>query len=285
MLTIKRKNDSRFVRCIEHKVADIRGGVGVSVANLGGVVLHEGTPLCVGSNGLYDVVKTAKVVTAYSSGTSLDIAKGSHFKANEYISVAGSQNLAKISSIDKSDASKDVLTLDAALGEPIAKNGVIVLVTKDTITHTAVAFGAHSTTTVTEIKVDKGSNIAVGDFVAGATDAADPMTGKAVVNIIRGEGYDTIVVGAQIGKAIADNEVLTTVKAANDSSATETNIQSYDIPISQGDAVLVTGDTYDVVPGENLYVNAWCIGVLTEDKALVAFNSAIKTALKGFVFV
>lgn len=285
MLTISRKNDNRFVRCIDHKIADIRGGVGVNVANLGGAALYEGTPICLGENGLYDVVKTGLVVTAYTSGTSLYIAKGSHFKANDYISVAGSKNIAKINSIDKSDASKDVITLAAAFGESIPADGVIVKVSAATVTHTAVAFGAQSTTTATEILVDKGSNIAIGDFIAGATDAGDPMTGKQVTNIIRGEGYDTIVVAAQIGKAIADNEVLTTVKASGNSPATASNIKSYTVPVAQKKAIAIVGDSYDVVAGENLFVNAWVIGVVNGGKSKVAINDAIKSELNGIVYV
>ena len=58
-LTIKRKKDNRVVKCILHRVADIPGGVTVSVANLGGSALFEGTPLAKGANGLYVVCKTA----------------------------------------------------------------------------------------------------------------------------------------------------------------------------------------------------------------------------------
>src|SRR3712207_8872392 len=62
-LTIKRKKDNRVVKCILHRVADIPGGVTVSVANLGGSALFEGTPLGVGTDGLFVVCKTAQVVT------------------------------------------------------------------------------------------------------------------------------------------------------------------------------------------------------------------------------
>lgn len=89
MLKIERKSDSRVIKAIIHRLADIPGGVTVSVATLGGAALQEGTPLCIGSNGLYNVVKTGKVVTAYSSGTSLEIAKGHHFKVGDKIADEG----------------------------------------------------------------------------------------------------------------------------------------------------------------------------------------------------
>ena len=59
-LTIKRKKDSRVVKCLLHKTADIPGGVSVSVANLGGHALYEGTPIGKSDNGLFVVCKTAK---------------------------------------------------------------------------------------------------------------------------------------------------------------------------------------------------------------------------------
>lgn len=45
-LTIKRKKDNRVVKCILHRVADIPGGVTVSVANLGGSALFGGYTPC-----------------------------------------------------------------------------------------------------------------------------------------------------------------------------------------------------------------------------------------------
>ncbi len=189
MLTITRKSDNRFVRCIEHKIADIRGGVGVSVANLGGSVLYEGTPVGYDSTtGLYKVAKTAKVLAnATSSATTIDVAKGHHFKAGDYIS-NGSANGQLISSIDKSDASKDVITVGTTLGAALTAGDVLCEVT--------------------------GNN----------------KTRKVAASAI-------------------------------------------------------VGDSYDVVAGENLFVNAWVMGVVAESKAKVAFDSTIKTALKCIVFV
>ena len=88
-LTIKRKKDNRVVKCILHRVADIPGGVTVSVANLGGSALFEGTPLAKGSNGLYVVCKTAQVITeATATATTYEVAKGHHFKVGDRFATA-----------------------------------------------------------------------------------------------------------------------------------------------------------------------------------------------------
>ncbi len=190
MLTITRKNDNRFVKCIEHRIADIRGGVGVKVGNLGGSVLCEGTPIGYDSTtGLYKVVKTAKVLAnASSSATTIVVAKGHHFKAGDYITFGTSANGQVIASIDKSDASKDVITVSTTLGAAISAGAVLFEVT--------------------------GNN------------KTKPVTPIAIV-----------------------------------------------------------GDSYDVVSGENLFVNAWVIATVNAANCGVVVDDAIKTALKCIVFV
>ena len=75
-LTIKRQKDNRVVKCILHRVADIPGGVTVHVANLGGSALFEGTPLAKGTNGMYEVCKTAQIITAATNtATTYEVVK------------------------------------------------------------------------------------------------------------------------------------------------------------------------------------------------------------------
>lgn len=187
MLTITRKKDNRVVKCILHRVADIPGGVGVSVANLGGAVLHEGTPIGLGANGLYKVVKTAKLyATATGSDTTLKVVKGHHFAAGDYIT-SGDNNGQLIVSIDKSNAE-----------------------------------------------------------------------------------YDTITVKTTIGASLATGACLTETTGVNMTAAVA--------------PVAIVGESYDVIPGENLFVNAWVIGVVKESVAPVV-NDTIKSALKGVIFV
>ena len=142
MLKISRNSDNRANKCVAHRVADIAGGVGVRTSNLGGKVLYEGTPLAKGENGLYEVVKTAKLVTnANSQATRLEIAKGSHFVVGDYIGFSSAVNGVQIAAIDKSNASKDILTVASIAAE--LKAGAVGVETTSTASYnpklTAVA--------------------------------------------------------------------------------------------------------------------------------------------------
>ena len=102
-LRIDRKKDNRVVKCILHRVADIPGGVTVKVANLGGTGLFEGTPLGVGSDGLFEVCKTAQILTeAIATATTYEVAKGHHFKVGDRFATDAC-NGQQITAIDKSD--------------------------------------------------------------------------------------------------------------------------------------------------------------------------------------
>lgn len=115
-MQVKRKKDNRVVKCILHRIADIPGGVSVATANLGGKALFEGTPVGKGANGLYSVVKTAQILAAATaSAKSYNVAKGHHFIVGDRFATPGA-NGQLIESIDKTDATKDVITLKATLG-------------------------------------------------------------------------------------------------------------------------------------------------------------------------
>ena len=285
MLKIERKSDSRVIKAILHRLADIPGGVTVSVATLGGAALQEGTPLCIGSNGLYNVVKTGKVVTAYSSGTSLEIAKGHHFKVGDKIADEGASMHATITAIDKTtNADKDVLTLAEAFSGTLAEGAKLILVTvteNDDVQHGAVVQGAVSATDATSFNVDKGHTLAVGDHVAGT--GAESMTGKLITNIDRGnDGYDTITIGTVNAKALADDEELVVVTTLNGTTAK--NFAVADTIAKQADAIAIAGSNYDVVANDNLFADAWLIAVVKEANGPV-ITSAIKSQLSGIKYV
>jgi hypothetical protein len=286
MLTVKKNADSRVNKAILHRIADIPGGVTVKTADLGGTALYEGTPLKVGSNGLYEVLKTGKVVTAYTDGTSLEIAKGSHFKVGDKIAPEDASMAATITAIDKTtNTNKDVVTLAAQFGSGLAQNAKLILVTVTTnaaVQHTAVVQGAIIATDATSFKVDKGHMLAVGDYVAGS--AADPMTGKEITNIDRGnDGYDTITIGAANGKALADNEVLKVVTASNGVTV-KTFAVADTITKQAGSAIAIVGDNHDVVASDNLFVPAWVQAVVKESNA-PTITADQKAALKGVQFI
>lgn len=286
MLKISRTNDSRVVKAILHRIADIPGGVAVKASVLGGPSLMEGTPLSIGTNGLLKVIKTAKVAEAYTAGgASIKVAKGSHFVAGDKLSDADYTDVTVIASIDKSNAAYDLLTLtantlsvDLALGDPIIECFSFINILA---THDGVVQGAHGTTTVTEIKVDKGHTFVVGDIIAGT--GADPMTGKTIVNINRGyDGYDIISFGAtQIGKTLADNEELISVTEV--SGTTEKNYTVTTVS-KLAAAVAIVGSNYDVKTDENMHVDAWVQAVVREANGPI-LTDAIKSDLKGIIYL
>ena len=115
-LTIKRAKDNRVVKCILLRIADIPGGVTVKTANLGGTALFEGTPIGKGKNGVFEVCKTAQIVTkAEANATTYEVAKGHHFKVGDRFATDAC-NGQTITAIDKSDATKDIITVGTSLG-------------------------------------------------------------------------------------------------------------------------------------------------------------------------
>lgn len=118
-LSIKRQRDNRVLKCILHRTADIPGGVAVSVENLGGVALLEGTPIGKGKDGLFEVCKTAKVLTkAEANATTYEVAKGHHFNVGDYFAVNDCDGQT-ITAINKRDEAKDVITVQATLGKVV----------------------------------------------------------------------------------------------------------------------------------------------------------------------
>lgn len=127
-LTIKRKEDKRVVHACTHNLADIPNGVTVKSAELvSGSKLMEGTAIGKGSDGLYHVEKTALVVEAVAaSGTSVKIAKGSHFKVGDFVMSAVNGKAYAITAIDTTNATYDTVTIGTAIGA-ISKDAIIML--------------------------------------------------------------------------------------------------------------------------------------------------------------
>ena len=118
MLKITRNSDSRVIKAMVHRLADIPGGVTVSVADLGGAVLLEGTPVAYAvADAMFHVCKTAKMVTeAAIDAVVYEVAKGHHFKVGDYFATEGA-NGKQITAIDKTtNADKDVITVGTTLG-------------------------------------------------------------------------------------------------------------------------------------------------------------------------
>lgn len=185
-LTIKRKKDNRVVKCILHRVADIPGGVTVSVANLGGSALFEGTPLAVGGNGLYVVVKTAQIVTAATAtATTYEVAKGHHFKVGDRFATDAC-NGQLITAIDKTDPAKDVITVGTTLGAEITA-GTCAFESKGadkTLKNTPVAIAGSN------YDVESGENLFTDAWVIGVVRKANaPIVNDAILTALKNIAY------------------------------------------------------------------------------------------------
>lgn len=185
-LTIKRQKDNRAVKCILHRVADIPGGVTVSVANLGGSALFEGTPIGVGSNGMFTVCKTAQIVTeASATATTYEVAKGHHFKVGDRFATAAC-NGQLITAIDKTDAAKDVITVGTTLGAAITAG-----------TCAFESSGANKTLKVTPVAiagsnedVESGNNLFVSAWVIGVVrNASAPIVNDTIKSALKTIAY------------------------------------------------------------------------------------------------
>lgn len=186
MLTIKRAKDNRVVKCVLHRIADIPGGVTVKVANLGGTALFEGTPLGMGADGLWNVCKTAQVITeANNSATNYEVAKGHHFKVGDRFATADC-NGQTITSIDKSDPAKDVITVGTTLGATV-KAGTCAFESSGAnkvlkVSPTVVA-GSN-------MDVEPGSNLWVDAWVIGVVKkAVAPIVNTTIEAALKGVVY------------------------------------------------------------------------------------------------
>ncbi|GHT09143.1 hypothetical protein FACS189432_05130 [Bacteroidia bacterium] len=185
-LSIKRQKDNRVVKCVLHRVADIPGGVTVSVANLGGSALFEGTPIGKGSNGLYAVTKTAQIITAAdNAATTYEVAKGHHFKVGDRFATDGA-NGQLITAIDKTDPVKDVITVGTTLGAAITAG-----------TAAFQSSGANKTLSIVPVAfagsnedVKDGENLFVSAWVIGVLRESNaPVVNDAVKTALKNVVY------------------------------------------------------------------------------------------------
>jgi len=119
MLNVQRKKDNRVIHAFTHKLADIPNGVTVAGADLVQAVLAEGTPIGVDTNGLYHVVKVAKLAAnATNSATTYTVKKGHNFKVGDVIMLATNGKAYAITAIatNSEDTTCDDLTVGTTLG-------------------------------------------------------------------------------------------------------------------------------------------------------------------------
>ena len=174
------------MKCILHRIADIPGGVTVKTANLGGTALFEGTPIGKGKDGVFEVCKTAQVITqADASAKTYDVAKGHHFKVGDRFATADCDGQT-ITAIDKSNPAKDIITVDTTLGA-VVKAGTCAFESS----------GANKTLKVIPVAiagsnedVDANSNLFVSAWVhAVVRESNAPIVNDAIKNGVKNVSY------------------------------------------------------------------------------------------------
>lgn len=117
-MTVKRSKETRLVRVIMHRIADIRGGVSVVTSELTQDFIAEGTPLSLpDSNGMCHVVKFAKVkANATNSATEIKVYKGHNFKVGDVVMAAENGKAYAITAIDTTNSGYDTITVGTTLG-------------------------------------------------------------------------------------------------------------------------------------------------------------------------
>ena len=173
--------------------------------------------------------------------------------------IAGGVNIAT------SDLTQDTIPEGVAVGKD--SNGLYHVI------KTAV-LAANAASDATTYTVKKGHNFKVGDFIMLATGAKS----YAITTIATNSGnaaYDDITVGTSLGKAGTAGD---SIMQANAQSASTSSAFKY-APIA------ITGEGYDVKQGQNIFANAWLIGVVKEAALALPIPAAIKNALPGIRFV
>lgn len=116
-MQVKKTTETRALIAFATKLEDIQGGGTVAIADLAQAVVNEGTPLGVDANGIYHVVKTAKMqADAAADATTYAVLKGHNFKVGDFVTKAAGAAAYAITAIDTTNEAKDVITVGTTLG-------------------------------------------------------------------------------------------------------------------------------------------------------------------------
>ena len=126
-MTVKRYKDERTPRYLQHRIADIRGGVAVKTSELGGDYLAEGAVLTApDADGLCHVVKVAVAVAdAAATDKTIKVAKFHNFKVGDFVTPAPAGKAYAVTAVDASNKEYDIITVGTAIGA-VAKGACIV---------------------------------------------------------------------------------------------------------------------------------------------------------------
>lgn len=175
-MTVKRRKAGQTPRVLIHRGFDIRGGVSVSTAELGGDFLPEGAVVTKPENGICRVVKYAAVV-ADSTDSTVKVGRGHNFKAGDKVLPKEGAEALTVKSVAHGKDS-DTLTLSAA---PSVKKGG-VLVEADKAGAGAVMKYKPFAVVGTGKAIAPGENVDTDAWVIGVTHGLP----EAVVNELKG---------------------------------------------------------------------------------------------------
>lgn len=125
-MQIFKKTENRQVNAFVTKLEDIPGGGAIAVSDLAQAEVLDGTPVGVDNNGMYHVIKTAKLTADVTNvATEYPVAKGHNFKIGDVIALAKGAKASAISAINTSAETHDTLTVTATLGTAATTGKVI----------------------------------------------------------------------------------------------------------------------------------------------------------------
>lgn len=183
-MTVSRRKDSRIPRVIMHRVADVRGGVSVNTAELGGDFLYEGTVLSVPVDGISHVVKVGQVIEKVEeAGTAIKVKKGHNFKVGDFVMSAEGAKAYAITKIDMSNKTYDTITIGTAIGE-VEKGAQIVEAKAQSADTTSALKYTPLAIAGTGKPIVQGDNIDMDAWVIGVTK--DLPLPECITNNLKG---------------------------------------------------------------------------------------------------
>ncbi|UTA66656.1 hypothetical protein [Emticicia sp. 21SJ11W-3] len=145
------------------KLEDISGGITIAAADFtDGTVVQAGSVVGKDNNGLYHVLKTARLHTAAgNTATSYLVFKGHGFKTGDFIAALTGAKAYAITGIDTSNADYDTLTVATTLGVAVAQYGGVFQAAAEATTNTSAFKVTPFAVTGHAIKVKAGETNAV----------------------------------------------------------------------------------------------------------------------------
>lgn len=185
-MNVRRSKDSKLPKVFEHKVADVRGGVGVAVDELGDDYLLEGTPISRPENGLCHVVKTAELTEALTAeATEVKVKKFHHFKEDDFVMLTVGAKAVKVTKVNRKAQSHDIITLESALGQ-VEKGKHLLLAKEAAESNTSELKYTPFALVGTGKKVSQGDNLDTDAWYIGGTRGANipPEVAQYLTGII-----------------------------------------------------------------------------------------------------